>query len=243
MAPQPISAMRGAAHGTLAMRPVGAMREVPLDAQEYFRAVAKCTLYKPHQPVFAEGDPCAGLYLVCYGAVKLYHSDRFGREHVLAVAGPGAVLGELALDPGESLSISAEALAETQLAFLARERFESFVDRHPRSAIWLIDALSRELGRARRRVRDLALKGAEARLAALLLELGGATNGHPPGPRVDARYRRREIAEMIGVSTETAIRLLAKLQVKGVIAIKGRDIAVTDVARLTRIADHDESAT
>jgi DNA-binding transcriptional regulator LsrR (DeoR family) len=55
------------------------------------------------------------------------------------------------------------------------------------------------------------------------------------------RFTRRELAEMIGVSTETAIRLLAKLRRKGVIAVRGRDIRITDRERLARIAQHDEA--
>ena len=234
--------MREAARETCATRFSGAVLEVHLEAQESFRAVARRIVYKTRQPVFAEGGPSAGLYLVCDGAVRLYHSDRLGRAHVLSVAGPGVVFGEFALDPEQSLSISAEALTRTELAFLPRQRFEWFVHRHPRSALWLIDALSGELGRAQRRVRDLALKGAEARLATLLLELASPSNGDSPDTPVGSRYRRREIAEMIGVSTETAIRLLAKLRAKGVIAIQGRAITVTDAARLARIAEYDETA-
>jgi CRP-like cAMP-binding protein len=214
----------------------------PVDAPSDFRALAKRTVYSPRQLIFAEGAPSAGLYLVCRGAVRLYHSDPFGREHVLATVGPGALLGEFALDGARPVSISAQALPETELAFLPRARFEWLVRQHPETAMWLLDALSLELGRARRRVRDLTLKGAEARLAALLLELVGAGKKQASGTRIVLDYRRREIAEMIGVSTETAIRLLAKLHAKGVIAVHRRDVAITDAERLTRIASLDETA-
>jgi CRP-like cAMP-binding protein len=222
------------------VRAQGAICAVPAEAQEDFRRVAQATVYKVHQVVFAEGNPCSGLYLVCHGAVKLYHSDRFGREHILEIAGPGAVLGEFALDSAQPLSISAETLTEAQLSYLPRERLEWFVQQYPATAIRLIDALGRELARARRKVRDLALKGAEARLAALLLQLTAA----PPKAstsRPQLHYRRRELAEMIGVSTETAIRLLTKLRTRGVISIDRRDIAITDPIRLKRIAGDDET--
>jgi CRP-like cAMP-binding protein len=217
--------------------------ELPLEAEEMFAAVASRAVYRVRQRVFHEGSPCAGLYLVCSGAVRLYHSDRLGREHVLGVAGPGAVLGEFAIDPTAPLSISAEALTHTELAFLPRQRLASLLRRHPDSAVWLIDALSRELRRARTRVRDIALRGGEARLAALLLSLVESGNASAGERRIPLRYRRREIAEMIGVSTETAIRLLAKLHSKGVISVRRRDIAVVDPIELARIAEQDDIAT
>jgi hypothetical protein len=44
---------------------------------------------------------------------------------------------------------------------------------------------------------------------------------------------------MIGVSTETAIRLLTKLKTKGVLASEGRDIVVRDIDQLRKIANQD----
>jgi CRP-like cAMP-binding protein len=217
----------------------GALCNVPPEAQEDFRSVATNIVFRAHQVVFAEGTPSTGLYLVCSGTVKLFHADRFGREHILEVAGPGAVLGEFSLGPGQPLSISAETLTESQLALLPRERLEWFVRRYPDTAIRLIDTLTRDLGRARRKVRDLAFKDAQSRLATLLVQLAEAANGQP-SRRVRLSYKRREIAEMIGVSTETAIRLLAKLKGKQVIAVDRRDIVITDLPQLTRIARHDE---
>lgn len=223
------------------VRAQGAVCNVPPAAFEDFRAAATAMLFKPRQVVFAEGNPCTGLYLVCHGAVKLYHSDRFGRDHILEVAGPGAVVGELALQGTRCLSISAEALTETQLSFLSQTRLEWFISRHPATAIQLIDALSGELAGARRKVRDLALKAAASRLAMLLIQLAGAVDGQAAASRVHLPYRRRELAEMIGVSPETAIRLLSKLKARRMINVKGRDIIITNVHGLHQVADHDES--
>jgi CRP-like cAMP-binding protein len=66
-----------------------------------------------------------------------------------------------------------------------------------------------------RLARDLALKGAEARLASLLEEWARTSNDRAPKRCIQLRHQRREIAEMIGVSTETLIRFLAKLKKKG----------------------------
>src|SRR5262249_20218448 len=156
--------------------------------------------------------PSAALFLVCHGLVKLYHSDRFGRDHILEIAGPGALLGELSLDDGDAMSVSAEALTDAQVSSFSRERLAAFMQRHPESGLRFLPALSRELAVARRKARDLALKGAESRLAGLLLHLAGAGGEIGAGQAIGLRYSRRELAEMIGVSTETAIRLLAALK-------------------------------
>lgn len=227
------------------MRGQGVICDLPLDALGDFRAAGSTSIYKPRQVVFSEGSPPTGLYLVCHGAVKLYHSDRFGREHILEVASPGAVLGELSLEDSPRLSVSAETLMEAQLCFLPRDRLVAFVQKHPMTGVRLIAALSGELAAARRKVRDLALKGAESRLAGLLVRLARASSEiaseEQPGKHLQLRYTRRELAEMIGVSTETAIRLLGKLKLKRAITVDRRDVTITDFDKLTKLAHYDDT--
>jgi CRP/FNR family transcriptional regulator len=206
----------------------------------FHEAVAAHIVYRPRQVVFAEGHPCTGLHFVCHGAVKLFHSDASGRHYVTGIAGPGAVLGDLGMDSALRQSISAIALTQSRLAFLPRERLERFVRANPGSAIRLITTLGRELAHTRRMVRDLALKGAEGRLASLLEQWARAASDRAPDTRIQLRYRRAEIAEMIGVSTETLIRLLAKLKRKGVISVTRREMNILDPIRLRRIATHGE---
>jgi CRP-like cAMP-binding protein len=225
---------------TCPIRGQGVICDLPLDQLDEFRAAGSTSLYKPRQVVFSEGSPPFGLYLVCHGAVKLYHSDRFGREHILEVAGPGAVLGELSLDDAPPLSVSAETLMESQLCFLGRERLVTFLQKHPMTGVHLIAALSNELAAARRKVRDLALKGAESRLAGLLVQLARAASESSSGKPLQLGYSRRELAEMIGVSTETAIRLLGKLKQKKTISVDRREVTITDLDKLTKLAQYDE---
>lgn len=236
---------------TCPTRMQGAICDLPADALAEFRAAGATSIYRPRQVIFCEGSPPLGLYLVCHGEVKLYHADRFDREHILEVARAGAVLGEFSFDDSLTHSVSAEAMSESQLCFLPRERLARFLERHPGAAVKLIAALSTELAAARRKARDLALKGAESRLASWLLELArtprSPSNGDREkdkdkdkgGERIEFPYSRREIAEMIGVSTETAIRLLGKLRERQLIGIERRSVILRDVERLKRIAHHE----
>jgi len=221
-------------------RQPGGVCDWPPEALDDFRVVGTSAIYKPRQVIFNEGGPCTGLYILCHGAVKIYHSDRFGRDHILELAGSGAVLGEVPFDDAQPLSVSAEAVAESQICFLPRERFNVFLQRYPVTAVRLIAALSSELAAARRKVRDLALKGAESRLADLLIQLAQADGELVSGVRFRIQYTRRELGEMIGVSTETAIRLLARLRQKAVIRVRHKEITISDVQKLIRIASQGE---
>jgi CRP/FNR family transcriptional regulator len=197
--------------------------DLPIDDLGEFEACGVSGLYKPRQVIFHQGTSANGLYVLCHGTVKLYQSDRFGREFIIDFVTPGTVLGELGLDDDEAYSASAEALTESQLSFLPRERLVQFIERHPKTAVRLVATLSKALGGARRKAGELALKRADARLAELLLRFADDANrdgaaGNGP-TRIRLTYSRRELAEMIGVSTETAIRLLGKFTRNRMIAM------------------------
>jgi CRP-like cAMP-binding protein len=222
-----------------AIRDASIIRDLPPERLNAFQACGTSALYKPRQVVFHEGTPAAGLYILCHGAVKLYQSDRFGRDHILAIAAPGDVLGEMPLEPGECYSTSAEALTQSQLCYLPRENLVQFLQQNPMTGVRLVAALSRALAAARRKAGDLALKRAEIRLAELLVQLARtAGEERDGGTHVTLGYSRREIAEMIGVSTETAIRLLSRLKRKKVLTANQREIVIADVPRLARLASH-----
>jgi CRP/FNR family transcriptional regulator len=206
--------------------------DIPPEEMAAFYGFGSAGIYKPRQVIFHEGAAASGLYIVCHGVVKLYQSDRLGRDYILAMAEPGDVLGEMPSDEEECYAASAEAVTEVQLCFLPRARLGELLQQRPTMAVRLVAALSKALAAARRRARDLALKGAESRLAGLLEQLA---NGDGE-PRVSQGYSRREIAEMIGVSPETAIRLLSRLKERGIVATEGRAILIRNPERLGRLA-------
>src|SRR3954454_14839625 len=50
---------------------------------------ARFRQYTRNELIFSEGEPCSGLYVVATGLVRIFKASSSGREHVLAVEGPG----------------------------------------------------------------------------------------------------------------------------------------------------------
>ena len=157
-----------------AIRSQGVIQDLPVEQLEDFHSCGVSSLYKQRQVIFHEDTPATGLYILCRGAVKLYQSDRFGRQYTLDIAAPGDVLGEIPADPAASYSTSAEALTDSQLCFMPRDRLVEFIQKHPMTGVRLLEAFSKTVSTARQRVRALALKRAESRLAELLMQLAAA---------------------------------------------------------------------
>src|SRR4029450_6391412 len=72
------------------------------------------------QMLFLAGDPGDGCYLIEQGLLKVTMMSATGGERILAILGPGAVVGELAMIDGGSRSTSVSALRESELRFISR---------------------------------------------------------------------------------------------------------------------------
>lgn len=218
------------------------LRDLPKEELNDFESWAVPGLYRSRQVIFHEGTPANGLYILCHGAVKLYQSGRFGHDHILDIAGPGDVLGELPEEDGRCFAESAEAIVDSQLSFLPRGPLIDFVQRHPMAAVRLIEALSNSITSSRQRIRSLALKSAEHRLAELLMRLAKAM-GEPMedgSTRLRLPYSRRELADMIAVAPETVIRLLRDLERRQLVEARHRDLVIVDPDKLSTVASYGD---
>ena len=71
--------------------------------------------------LFRAGQPGEAMYIVKQGEVELYIKDHAGQHIRLAVAGPGAIFGELALLDAGPRTATALALEHCELPELDRE--------------------------------------------------------------------------------------------------------------------------
>src|SRR5690242_20412911 len=65
--------------------------------------------YEAGELVFSEGQPCAGLFIVETGALRIFKSSPSGREQVLSVEGPGSSVAELPVFDGGTYPASTSA--------------------------------------------------------------------------------------------------------------------------------------
>jgi CRP-like cAMP-binding protein len=194
--------------------------------------------YGKDEVIFQEGEPSFGLYFICQGRAKLAKRSRKGKRQILKLVGPGEILGEKTMFDQEVYTAYAKTIEPTILYFIERGAFLDFLRRHPKVALHLIEKLSRELKAFQNRLLEVSYEGSVERLARLLLAVGDSC-----GVAEDERLylglelSRAELAEMAGISTETAIRTLSRLKERGLIEIDGHKIYIRDRRGLERLAE------
>src|ERR1017187_3164346 len=70
--------------------------------------------FSPGETFFSEGEPCAGLYVVESGNVRIFKSSASGREQVLSIDGPGSSIAELPVFDGGNYPISANLFIDSR---------------------------------------------------------------------------------------------------------------------------------
>jgi CRP/FNR family transcriptional regulator len=181
------------------------------------------------QVIFLEGDAAAYVYIVREGKVKIVKQAPSGRETILEVFAPGDVFGgaTLLLSHHPATAVSMEA---GTLLCLGRLDYRALLKRFPPMAFRIIELLRQRLGEAHQVIRGLAAERVEIRVARLLFKLADKT-GVPGdgGTRLGLHLTRQDIADMVGCTLETAIRILSRWQKEGL--IKTREGVITILNR------------
>jgi CRP/FNR family cyclic AMP-dependent transcriptional regulator len=185
-----------------------------------------------HHVIFAPGMPSESIYFIETGRVRLTRLSPDGRTVILALLGPGDLIGEAAWEMGEHDSYG-ETLEETRLYQLSRESFENLVRQNPEFGLRLIQVIGLRLKQAQARIEDLVFRQVPSRVARLLVSLaehhGKVT---PHGIRVEFPLTHQEIADMVGSSRVTVTQVLNKFRSSGWIGIESKRVTIHNLEAL-----------
>jgi len=185
------------------------------------------------EAVFAEGEPCTGLYVVESGHVRIFKSSAGGREHVLAIEGPGSSVAELPVFDGGNYPASVSAVDNATLLFVSKQDFQALCLEHPQVALKVLRIVGARLRRLVAIIEELSFTTVRHRLAAFLVRLAKTTGTRSPnGLEITLPANNQELASQIGTVRELISRNLSRFQAQGMIQIDGRNVLITDLKAL-----------
>lgn len=196
-----------------------------------------CTYYKKGQYVFTENGFPLGIFCMYDGKVKLTTSGLDGKEQILRLCKGGDVLGYRALMSNDRYQCSAVALEDCFICFISKDTFFSLVNHHQSLGFEIIKLLSHDLKQAQQHIVTLSQKNVRERMAEALLFIKATYGLQEDGQTINVVLSREEIADFVGTSTESAIRLLSEFNQDKIIQLEGKKIKLLDVDRLTQTAN------
>ena len=166
------------------------------------------------ETLFERGDAGDGCYWLRSGVVTVCATSATGEQRTLAILGPGALIGELAMIDGLPRSATVQALRDCELTFLSRAAFTEMLSQRPELYVDVVTTLA---ARLRQSDEDLAASSfltVRARVARALLQFARQL-GEEAGPgRILIRHNitQRDLAAMAGVARESVSRTFREWQ-------------------------------
>ncbi len=188
------------------------------------------------QTLFSEGDAADTLYNVTAGTVKLYKLLPDGRRQITGFLVTGDFLG---LAVNESYAYTAETVTTTTLCRFPRRKIDALMDEFPKMQRRLFSMASNELAAAQDQMLLLGRKTAKEKICSFLLMLSqrAARRGHKENP-VSVPMSRADIADYLGLTTETVSRTFTQLKTAGVISLQeGNKVLIADMDAIYDMAE------
>lgn len=191
--------------------------------------------FSPGEYLYLSGDLGRRLFVLAEGRVRLLRLTASGKQVMLDLIIPGEFFGSLSQD-GQPYPDSAQAQTPVCALAISADDFRSLLAAYPPVALDVLDSLSARLQEAHNSIHLLSAEPAEKRIAYILLKLGKKL-GRPgsEGLLIETPLGRDELADMTGITTETASRVISQFQKEGWIATGRQWVAIKDEAALNDI--------
>jgi CRP/FNR family transcriptional regulator len=189
-----------------------------------------------HSPIIDEGEPADYLFNLTAGAVKLYKLLPDGRRQITGFLFEGDFLG---IAMNERYAYSAEAVADVSLCRFPRRKLENLLDEFPKLEKRLLNMASNELVQAQDQILLLGRKTAQEKIVSFLLNLSDRAikRGAEASP-IALPMGRADIADYLGLTTETVSRTITNLKRDGHIRLlQGGKVELPDIEALQELAE------
>lgn len=172
------------------------------------------------EPVFEEGERSEHMFNVTAGTVKLYKLLPDGRRQITGFLFTGDFVG---LSVNDRYAYSAETVVSSSLCKFPRRQMDRLMDDFPKLQRRLFSMVSNELAAAQDQMLLLGRKTAKEKIASFLLALSerAVRRGQKDNP-VNVPMSRADIADYLGLTTETVSRTFTQLKTSSVVQLMDR---------------------
>ncbi len=168
------------------------------------------------------GDPSDALTVIVSGRVKVVRHADTG-DVILEMFGPGEAVGAVAVYNQIPYPATAIAMEPTTLLRLPRRDWFDLLERDPAFTRAVLLAMTRLNMALTRKLAGMHGTRVQSRVAALFLSLSARMGRETPeGVEIPLALSRQEIAELVGTTVETAIRVMSRWNREGVL-LTGHD--------------------
>jgi CRP-like cAMP-binding protein len=189
--------------------------------------------YKKKETIIKQNSHSAHIIYVKSGLVKLFTERRNDKNIVLRIATPGTFIGITQLH-SSTFDFSAIAMRDCEICLFPKENFMEIVYSKRDFAKYIFETGSTFSTFLINKISSLGTKQMHGRLADVIIYL---CSREFEGYDVFDSITRKDIAEMSGMSSESAIRLLTEFKNDGLIRTTGKKIEINNFELINRLSE------
>lgn len=209
------------------------------DLEQLDRIIKRRRPVRRGEHLFQVGEPFTSIYAIRSGSIKSYTPTADGQERVTGFHLPGELLGLGAIH-AQTHPCGAKALETASVCELPFNRLEELSARIPSLQHQLLRIMSAEILHDQGLLTLLGKKGAEERLAALLISLSNRY-GERGFSHLEfyLSMSRSDIANYLGLAVETVSRLFTRFQEEELLIAHRKHIRILDLPRMRELASYN----
>jgi len=189
--------------------------------------------YKRGEIISKEGDQIESFLYLRSGLIKLYKTDEKGKDHILSIHKPGDFINLLSVFSNSAYQYSIAVLEETKVCDIELQTLQGLIASNSKFALRLLNRISRISDNIIESRFEISQRQVKGRIAFFLLFLSDKIY-HNHEFRLP--ITRREIGELISMTTENTIRTLSEFRKDGIISMDGKIMKIIDSKRLESIS-------
>ncbi len=186
------------------------------------------------ESVIKEGDPIREFLYLKKGLVKLFKHNENDQDQIISIAKPYDFVGLLSVFSDKHYNYSVTAIEDTTICLIDLDAVKKIIRQNGRFALNLLEKISKTSDTIIKNNLEIGKKNLRGRIAYILLLFA---NHIYEQDSFELPISRKEIAELIEMTTENVIRILSEFRKDNIIGITGKNIEIVDKPRLQKICD------
>jgi CRP-like cAMP-binding protein len=185
--------------------------------------------------LFKENSFSKGVYIIRKGKVKIFQTNKEGKQSIVYIYKKGDYFGYRPLLSGEPHPVSAVAMDNVVVSFIPRELFNQILTKSSNFARKLLINLSQEFSVWINKMTVFSQYSVKNRVALSLLILNKIYKKENTDSKTKITISRDDFAGFVGTAKETLVRTLRIFKDEEIIVTKGTTIIILKPRTLLKL--------
>ncbi|MCX7697125.1 MAG: Crp/Fnr family transcriptional regulator [Bacteroidales bacterium] len=192
-------------------------------------------VFQKGEIIISENDPIEYFFYLKKGLIKLSKLLDNQKNYILILARPHDYISLLSIFHRNTYNYSMTAIEECEVCIFPMEEIQQLLITYPDFTLAFLRKVNKTSDVLIERFLTFNSRNLRGRIALILLEFSEKIY---QSRAFEVPISRREIAELIGMTTENVIRILSEFKNENIIKISGKEIEIVDPDKLRLIAEH-----